>query len=563
MDRQSMSAVRSSRRSRSLPFLPSRSIRAIAIVALICFSLIGGVLQPSWPAIVRNSLGQQDAGQIFKSVQAADYQYKTTVKADSPSAYWPQDDGSGTAAADASGNGHSLSFNYTLHWYGSGIVAGSASAIQGDCDTCHNAWLSAASPVALPSTRTLETWYQCVPAHQCSWETHLMTAHGSGGCQRLVIVNTTRLNTDECTGAYVSNCDYGGSTGVPDINDGLPHLLDAATDGHAMRMYVDGVSCVSGGGTVSGNAITGPDCTTVGADCGSGGPYSIYHETIIGQTALYPTALSATQVTNHYNAAGFFPTAVSNLVATASTNSASLTWTSPTNPGISPITSYTVTPIVDGKSSTAITINGPGTGANIPNLPGGGIYTFQVRANNARGAGASATSSAVTIGLPSGGPGSFGTYLLLRGGPGNGQAFSHYGFVSRNNAPALSAWTLEGRLWGINSFGNTGSHAAWGFLSGTTGNPSDQSPLAGLDFHVGGGPSRLRLSGRADPVRCRAIPRASPSPSTALSQHRYTWPFPMTVPRCVVSSTAARFAAKQRRPQPLPPVPSGSWITLA
>jgi hypothetical protein len=116
MDRQSMSAVRSSRRSRSLPFLPSRSIRAIAIVALICFSLIGGVLQPSWPAIVRNSLGQQDAGQIFKSVQAADYQYKTTVKADSPSAYWPQDDGSGTAAADASGNGHSLSFNYTLHW---------------------------------------------------------------------------------------------------------------------------------------------------------------------------------------------------------------------------------------------------------------------------------------------------------------------------------------------------------------------------------------------------------------------------------------------------------------
>jgi RHS repeat-associated protein len=456
-------------------------------VVVICFSLIGGVLQPNWPAVIQLSLGQQGTGQIFKQVLAADYQYNTTIKADSPSAYWPLDDGTGTTASDATGNGHGLSFNYTLHWYGSGLVAGSTSAIQGDCDTCHNAWLSTSSPVGLPSTRTFEIVFQCVPAHQCSWETHLITAHGTGTCtsMRLIIVSSSRVNADDCS--HISNCDYGGSTGVPDINDGLPHLIDAANDGQAMRMYIDGVSCVDGGGTVSGQAITGADCTTVGADCGSGGPNSIYHETIIGQAALYPVALSATQISNHYAAAGWLPGAVTSLSAKASTNAASLTWTPPTSITTTPISSYTVTPIVDGKSSTPISVSGAGTGANVPNLPGGASYAFQVAANDTRGAGPSVTSNAVTIGSPTAGPGSFGTYLYLRSGQGNGQAFAHYGFVSRNNVPALTSWTFEARLWGFTTTATTGSHMAFGWLSGTTSSPSDQNLVAGLDFHIGGG----------------------------------------------------------------------------
>ena len=147
-----------------------------------------------------------------------------------------------------------------------------------------------------------------------------------------------------------------------------------------------------------------------------------------------------------------------------------------------------MTPVVDGKSSTPITVEGNGTGANIPNLPGGASYTFQVQANNASGAGVVVTSSAVTIGAPAAGPGGFGTYLYMRGGPGQGQAYAHYGFVSRNNVAAMSSWTLEERLWGFNSLSVTGGHAALGLLSGTPNNPTDQNPIAGLNFNIGGAP---------------------------------------------------------------------------
>src|SRR5260370_30679219 len=110
MDRQSKSDSSSSRTPRSLPFLPSRSIRAIAIVVSICFSLIGGVLQPNWPAVVRHGLGQSSAEQIFKPVLASGYQYKTTITADTPTAYWPCDQGTCTTCGDASGHGQAARF---------------------------------------------------------------------------------------------------------------------------------------------------------------------------------------------------------------------------------------------------------------------------------------------------------------------------------------------------------------------------------------------------------------------------------------------------------------------
>jgi RHS repeat-associated protein len=208
----------------------------------------------------------------------------------------------------------------------------------------------------------------------------------------------------------------------------------------------------------------------------------------VGQVAFYPTALTSTQVNNHYRAAGFWPGPVSNLVATGSTNSASVTWTSPSNTGTSPISSYTITPVVDGLTGTPTTVNAPNSGINIPNLPGGSSYTFQVVANNASGAGTVATSNAVTIGSPAAAPGAFGTYLLMKGGPGQGQPYAHYGFVSRNNVAAMNSWTLEERLWGFNSLSNTGGHTALGLLGGTPGSPTDQNPVAGLNFNIGGSP---------------------------------------------------------------------------
>ena len=481
-DQQSKSDSGSSRTPRSLPFLPSRSIRAIAIVVSICFSLIGGTFQPNWPAVVRHALGQSSAEQIFKPVLAAGYQYNTTVTADTPTAYWPCDDGTGTTCGDATGNGHAASFVCVYPngcsdlptWASAGLVAGSGSSVT-YTNTCCNVGANAASPFGLPATRSVEGIYACSKPSTCGLPT-LFDINGT---------SEVRLGISGQTGIVASSGGMGGTCSVsptPNLYDGFPHLLDLVDDGTHVQAYIDTLLCFS---VNSANASdTSVSCVRVIVLCNNG--YSVNPGDEVGQVSVYGYALTTTQIAAHFNAAEFLPGSVTNLVVKASTNSASLSWTPPTSRVMSPITSYSVTPVVDGLSSTPITISGAGSGANIPNLPGGASYTFQVQAVNARGAGAAVTSSAVTIGSPTVGPGNFGTYLLLRGGPGNSQAYSHYGFVSRNNVPALSSWTFEARVWGFTTMATTGSHMAFGWLSGTTSSPSDQNPIAGLDFHIGG-----------------------------------------------------------------------------
>lgn len=463
-----------------------RSIRALVIVTSLCASMIAGVIQPNWPALVRHSLGHDSANSIFRQVQAADYQYKTTVIGDSPTAYWPCDEGTGTTCSDASGNGHAATFACVYpsncsslpSWASSGLVAGTSTAVTccGGSPTCCNVGANAGSPFGLPATRSVEGWYACSNPSQCGQPT-LFDVNGT---------NEVKLGISGQNSIVAVSAGMGGNCGTSpatNLYDGLPHLLDLVDDGTHVLAYIDTVPCL---GVTSANvADTGASCVRLIVRCDNA--YSINPGERLGQVSVYGVGLSTTQLSNHYKAAGFWPGSVTNLVAKASTNSASLNWTPPTSPGISPITSYTITPVVDGLSSTPITVNGPGNGANIPNLPGGSSYTFQVVANNANYVGTTVTSNAVTIGSPSVGPGSFGTYLYIRSGQGNGQAFAHYGFVSRNNVGAMSAWTIEARLWGFQSMSVTGSHTAFGSLSGTPSNPTDSSPQAGLDFHLGGG----------------------------------------------------------------------------
>ncbi len=102
------------------------------------------------------------------------------------------------------------------------------------------------------------------------------------------------------------------------------------------------------------------------------------------------------------SAAPAAPAAPTEVKATASGGSATVTWTAP-SPGTSPITSYTVTPYVGAVAQPASTITGspPVTSATIGGLTNGTTYTFTVSATNAVGTGpASAASNAVTPSAP-------------------------------------------------------------------------------------------------------------------------------------------------------------------
>ncbi len=404
--------------------------------------------------------------------------YEDTVLADSPLGFWPLAETSFNIAADLTQTYNGQDFgSYTQGDAGPGVrFASNATNLSGA-----NAYVRLDHATLLePSAVTVEVWLKpsSVPVNDT------------------VIVISPQSGTSEwSTNGYdlVLDGSNNGGNGKVTFNAGAGVTTSAALP-IGVWSYVVGTS----DGTVARIYVNGKETNAnIGAGPNYGGQpnfdalitrFGIPAD--IADVAIYSSALTSSQVAGHYATAGYAPGPVSNLVATASTNSASLTWTAPSYVGTSPISSYTVTPVVDGKSSTPIAISGNGTGANIPNLPGGASYTFQVQANNASGAGLIVTSSAVTIGSPAAGPGGFGTYLYMRGGPGQGQAYAHYGFVSRNNVAAMSSWTLEERLWSFSQVSSDpGSHAALGMLSGTPGNPTDQNPIAGLSFGLSDAPN--------------------------------------------------------------------------
>jgi RHS repeat-associated protein len=402
--------------------------------------------------------------------------YEDTVLADSPVGFWPLGETSGNVATDLTQTYNGQEFgSYTQGDVGPAVrFPDKALNLSGT-----NAYVRLDHTTLLePAAVTVEAWLKpsSVPVN----DTIILISPQSGNGENST--NGYDLVLGGSNSGGNGRVTFNAGTGVTTATAlplGVWSYVVATSDGTTIRIYVNGEqsSATTGAGPNYGGT---PNFDALISRFGMPGD--------VADVAIYGTALSVAQIGAHFGAAGYTPGPITNLVATPSTNSASLTWTVPSYTGTSPITSYVVTPSVDGKASTPITVNGPGNGANVANLAGAGSYSFQVQANNGLGGGVAVTSSAVTINSPSPGPGSFGTYLLLKGGPGNLQAFPHYGFVSRLNVPAMSSWTLEFRLWGFTQLGTQGGHTALGSLSGTPNKPTDQNPIAGLDFHIGAAP---------------------------------------------------------------------------
>jgi RHS repeat-associated protein len=421
-----------------------------------------------------NSLGQGVPSNLSSAATpsgAALPLYEDTVLADSPVGFWPMGETSGNVATDLTQTYNGQDFgSYTQGDAGPGVrFPNKALNLSGT-----NAYVRLDHTTLLePSAVTVEAWIK--PSSVPVFDTLIFISPQSGNGENST--NGYYLMLDGSLNGGNGKVAFSAGTGITTaaaLPLGVWSYVVATSDGTAARIYVNGKE--SGANAGAGPSYGGaPNFDALITRFGMPGD--------IADVAIYGSALTAAQIAGHYATAGYAPGPITNVVATPSINSTSLTWTVPSYVGTSPITSYTVTPVVDGKSTTPITVGGNGTGANIPNLPGGASYTFQVQANNASGAGVVVTSSAVTIGAPAAGPGGFGTYLYMRGGPGQGQAYAHYGFVSRNNVPAMSTWTLEERLWNFSQVSSDlGGHAALGMLSGTPNNPTDQNPIAGLNF---------------------------------------------------------------------------------
>jgi hypothetical protein len=91
------------------------------------------------------------------------------------------------------------------------------------------------------------------------------------------------------------------------------------------------------------------------------------------------------------------PSAPTGVAASTATSQALVSWTAPSSNGGSPITGYTVTPLIGSSAQAPVEVSASKTSTIVNGLTNGTTYTFTVTANNAAGAGpASTASSTVT-----------------------------------------------------------------------------------------------------------------------------------------------------------------------
>ncbi|HEY1936997.1 MAG TPA: fibronectin type III domain-containing protein [Candidatus Angelobacter sp.] len=152
------------------------------------------------------------------------------------------------------------------------------------------------------------------------------------------------------------------------------------------------------------------------------------------------------------------PVAPTGAVATAGNASAQVAWSAPANNGGLPVTSYTVTALLNGLTSVGnITVAAPGTGVNFTGLANGSLYNFVVVATNGAGnSTASLPSNAVTPTVPNvqdiaitmSGPssinaGSFVTFTMTISSLGPGDA-PNVTLADNLPAPLISFSTTQG-----------------------------------------------------------------------------------------------------------------------
>jgi hypothetical protein len=126
----------------------------------------------------------------------------------------------------------------------------------------------------------------------------------------------------------------------------------------------------------------------------TGGTSYTFKVAAINAGGAGPESAASNAVTPTAATAPGTPTSVS---ATAGALSATVTWTTPSNDGGSPITGYRITPYIGASAQAPVTAASSATSASVPGLTGGTSYTFTVTAINAVGPGPeSAASNAVT-----------------------------------------------------------------------------------------------------------------------------------------------------------------------
>jgi hypothetical protein len=313
--------------------------------------------------------------------------YASTVIGLNPSAYFRLGEPTGTSvAADSSGHAALGTYNTDTN-----ILLGQAGALPSDSATSikdsDGEWVaSVSSDPSLPvgnQPRTVQAWVKPLDA-VCRW----VLGYGQSG-------TNTAFNLGECGGSVAVSAysdDLYFPTHEP-LNDGAWHMITVTYNGSTVTAYLDGTSL--GTRTFSSAISTSPGGLALGSwesRCCNSWTYGGLQD-----EAVYPTALSAAQVTSVFNASGDgVPTKPGSPTANSSSNNtATVSWTASTAPGGN-LQGYLVTALKGTAVAEEIAAPSGATSATLTGLKSGS-YTFSVAARDPYGSGPTATTASLAV----------------------------------------------------------------------------------------------------------------------------------------------------------------------
>ena len=327
--------------------------------------------------------GPSSAPSNSVTVTGTSYPYAGTVLADAPAAYWRFGEASGTTATDATGNG----VNGT---YAGGYTLGQTAGLNGDPDKAvslngSNGYVSVASAPAIQTNKvTIELWLKKGAATGSGMYVTKNVQVGVGpGTGWFELLNTSDGNRLEFRvgGDVGANLDSVSSLAV-----GTWYDVVATYDGATAALYINGA--LDNSLPIAVVPAQTSDPLLIGRRIDG-----YYNNATLDELAIYPNALTATQVLSHWSASGV-PPGTPTVSATGGTNQATVSWSAPAS-GSSAITGYTITPHVGATLRTPKTVGASTLSTTMTGLSGGTQYTFTVVASSAAGTGSPGTSGPV------------------------------------------------------------------------------------------------------------------------------------------------------------------------
>jgi RHS repeat-associated protein len=326
--------------------------------------------------------------QLLVVIPVAASTYSTAVLNDGAIGYWRLGETSGTTAADASpsGNPGTYTGSYTL---------GQPGAIYQDTDTAVKFTggyvdINQSTSLMPPTALSVEAWVKPTStADGTAIFASPTVANPYGNSGYMLYFTAGRLRM--YVAPNVNGWTYAEAPPIIPLN--IWTYVVGTWDGSNIRIYLNGT--LQATAPALGIAYGTPTANALIAKYAGGGTLSA----TVDEVAVYGTALSQTQISNHYNIGGHAPGAPTGIRASPASPGllqAGVSWTAPSDAGNPPLTGYTITSWSGGSIVGTTTVANV-TSATVTGLTAGTAYTFTVHATNPVGdSPESVASNAVT-----------------------------------------------------------------------------------------------------------------------------------------------------------------------